>query len=72
MTVSSEDIMENPDAILADSEKLKEVVSNPDLVVDLLDVKDEPEMDVEVDGETVALAKPLFNPERVMMDKIFL
>lgn len=53
-----DEIRENPDKVLKDDEKMKEVISDPDLVISLLKAKNKSNLIVSVDGEDVELVKP--------------
>lgn len=72
MEIDVKEISENPDEILADENKLKQVIKDPDMVVELLTAVDKNELVVEVEGEEVELYKSNLSPEIKNKMKIFL
>ncbi len=60
-----EEIVTNPDNILKNNAKLKKVVQNPELAVELVKQKGEQHMDVDIDGKTVTITTPGVNKEEV-------
>lgn len=57
MTLKDE-IVENPDGILENEDKLREIIADPDLTLKLLESKEEYSMKVKVDGVDVAMVRP--------------
>mgnify|MGYP000955116315 CR=1 FL=1 len=72
MEIDVKEISENPDEILVDENKLKQVIKDPDMVVELLTAVDKNELVVEVEGEEVELYKSHLSPEIKNKMKIFL
>jgi hypothetical protein len=72
MVVDKDEIKETPDKILKDKTKLKEVISDPELTVCLLEAQGKYEQTVEVDGEPIELYRPHISPKMMNMIKIFL
>jgi hypothetical protein len=53
----SDEITTNPDMVLADEEKMKEVIKDAELTVKLLETKNIGNLNIEIEGETVALVR---------------
>ncbi|MFA5299974.1 MAG: hypothetical protein WC389_17445 [Lutibacter sp.] len=54
-----EEIKNNPEKVISDEEMLKEIIPNPEKVINLLKNLGVGHKDVEVDGEKIALVRPL-------------
>lgn len=70
MEITEDEIKNDPDSILEDEEKIKAVVKDHELVVKVLEAKEETEMKVTVDGEEVALVRPFMSAEELEKRKI--
>lgn len=53
-----EEVVSNPDEVLGDEDKLRELIKHGDWVAEVLKVKEIYRLDVEVDGRTVTLTRP--------------
>lgn len=63
MVVGKKEIKKDPDKVLKDNIKMREVIKDPELVICLLEEKGEYERHIEVDGEPVMLARPYVTEE---------
>jgi hypothetical protein len=72
LVVDKNEILETPEKILKDKNKLKEVISDPELTVCLLEAQGKYEQTVEVDGEPIKLYRPHISPQMMNMVRIFL
>lgn len=54
-----DEIREDPDSVLADDEKMKVVIQDPELAVELLKSKEVYNLDVNVDGDNIAMVRPI-------------
>lgn len=63
MVVDKKEIKEDPDKVLKNNTKMREVIKDPELAICLLEEKGEYERHVEVDGELVMLARPYVTVE---------
>jgi len=60
--VTIDEIKYNADAILADDEKMKEVIQDPKLVIQLLETKKVYNLKITVDGEDFGLVRSIEPP----------
>jgi len=61
MTLEGE-IERNPDGVLDDEDRMRDVIADPNLTIKLLTSKEVDKMTVILDGEKVALVKPIIPP----------
>jgi hypothetical protein len=63
--ITKEEIRKDPDKILKDKDKLKEVINEPENTVELLKAKGIMEMKVGVDGQEIELVRPVMESETI-------